>query len=380
MANDLAGDIASIQSITSLPAILEAVAAVTNMRFVGIARVTGEAWIMCAVLDQLGIGVAVGDALDIGGILGDSVPTTGRAIVIHKLRTDPAYREHPLSRPLEVQRFISIPVLRPDGERFGCLCACDPVASNESGATTAASLTLLSQLITNHLETACQLHDMHQMLHSERETSELREQFIAMLGHDLRTPLGSILLGAELLERENLSPRAISVLERMTRSAQRMAGLVDNVVDFTRGRLGGAIAPSLQHEWALQESLMQVVEELRSAHPEHIVETHFTLRGPMLCDVQCIERMLANLLQHALANGDPRVSIKVFCASDNGIFELSIAAALPAHDGLGPGLFIASEIARAHGGELQVASSAGITSFTFRLKGSDFTDRRHLTR
>jgi len=143
---------------------------------------------------------------------------------------------------------------------------------------------------------------------------------------------------------------------------------------------------------------MQVIEELRSAHVGRVVEVHFNLTGAVLCDVQRIEQMLANLLQNALAYGEPDAPVKVRCKSKNGMFELSIAnhgpampqstieqlfkpfwraAARPANEGLGLGLFIVSEIARSHGGELHVDSSDQETRFTFRLKGETSSNGAH---
>jgi len=231
VANDQAGDIASIQSISSVQTILEAVAALTGMRFVCVARVTDNTWTTCAVLDRLDFGLAVGDELDIATTLCHTVRNTGCAIAIDDVSADPTYRDHPAPRRYGFQSYVSIPVLGPDGEYFGSLCALDPVAAHVSGLATVASMTLFSQLITKHLETESRLMQSQVALLSERETSGLCEQFIAVLGHDLRTPLGSILLGADLLQFENLPPRAISVVERMKRSAQRMAGLVDDAVD-----------------------------------------------------------------------------------------------------------------------------------------------------
>lgn len=79
-------------------------------------------------------------------------------------------------------------------------------------------------------------------LHHERETSELREQFIAVLGHDLRNPLASISAGARILDRMVQTDKKHEVIAMLQTTVMRMAGLIDNVLDFARGRLGGGIA------------------------------------------------------------------------------------------------------------------------------------------
>ena len=77
-------------------------------------------------------------------------------------------------------------------------------------------------------------------LSAQREDAELREQFIAVLGHDLRNPLASISAGTQLLQKTKLNERAEAVVIMMQKSIVRMASLIDNVLDFARGRLGGA--------------------------------------------------------------------------------------------------------------------------------------------
>ncbi len=261
MTSDQSADIAPIQSISSIPTILEAVAALTGLRFVCIARVTSDSWTNCAVYDQLGFGLKVGDGLDVTTTLCEEVRDIRLPVIIDNVSTDARYRDHRTPRIYGFQSYISIPVFRPDGDYFGTLCALDPLAANLTNKATITSMTLFAQLITKHLETEHRLIASQSALMSERETSELREQFIAVLGHDLRTPLGAVLLGAELLQMEALSPKAASVLARMRHSVRRMAGLVNDVVDFTRGRMGGGIAVNLAREFALQAPLMQLIEE-----------------------------------------------------------------------------------------------------------------------
>ena len=78
-------------------------------------------------------------------------------------------------------------------------------------------------------------------LTSQREEAELREQFIAVLGHDLRNPLASISAGTRLIQKSKLDERAEAIVIMMQKSVMRMASLIDNVLDFARGRLGGGI-------------------------------------------------------------------------------------------------------------------------------------------
>jgi signal transduction histidine kinase len=78
-------------------------------------------------------------------------------------------------------------------------------------------------------------------LQSERATAELREQFIAVLGHDLRNPLSSVGAAAELLVRRKTRARAGQLGNRLKASTRRMSGLIDDVLDLARVRLGSGI-------------------------------------------------------------------------------------------------------------------------------------------
>ena len=94
----------------------------------------------------------------------------------------------------------------------------------------------------------------------------LRDQFIAVLGDDMRNPLGSIAAGTQLPRQAPLNSGA-AILAMMDRSVFRIAGLIANVLDFARGRLGGGISlrPSAE---PLRPALQQVIDELQSIHPE----------------------------------------------------------------------------------------------------------------
>ena len=117
-------------------------------------------------------------------------------------------------------------------------------------------------------------------LTSQREEAELREQFIAVLGHDLRNPLASISAGTRLIQKSKLDERAETIVIMMQKSVVRMASLIDNVLDFARGRLGGGITLTLSAQ-PLEPALQQVVDELQSTHPESIIKTDFALTKPV---------------------------------------------------------------------------------------------------
>jgi sigma-B regulation protein RsbU (phosphoserine phosphatase) len=223
-------------------------------------------------------------------------------------------------------------------------------------------------------------------LTEQREDAELREQFIAVLGHDLRNPLASLSAGTRLLQKSKLDERAEAVLVLMQKSIVRMASLIDNLLDFARGRLGGGITLTLSAQ-SLEPALQQVVDELQSTHPETIIKTNFAFTKPMTADPVRISQLFSNLLGNALTYGTEGEPVTVTAKTDEQ-FELTIcnagnpipAAAMerlfypfsrgevrPSQQGLGLGLYIASEIARAHDGRIDVTSTPESICFTLRM-------------
>jgi len=207
-----------IQEISAVGQILETVAALTGLGFVAVAHVTDHSWTTCAVLDKLGFGLKIGDGLDVTTTLCEEVRATARTIVIDHVREDDAYRDHHTPRIYGFQSYFSIPIFRPDGAYFGTLCGLDPQPATLSAPATVSTLQLFAELISKQLEIERAHAVVQGELLTERETAELREQFIAVLGHDLRTPLGAIHHGVELLRMKHADPLVLPVLQRMQRS------------------------------------------------------------------------------------------------------------------------------------------------------------------
>jgi phosphoserine phosphatase RsbU/P len=223
-------------------------------------------------------------------------------------------------------------------------------------------------------------------LADERETSALREQFIAVLGHDLRNPLASISAGARILGREAKTEKEHQVIAMLQTTVMRMAGLIDNVLDFARGRLGGGIPLERNANQSLEPVLHQAIDELCLSSPGRQIEAEFAIDVPVDCDRGRIGQLVSNLVGNALSHGATNEPVRVRAATEDGLFKLSVAnggepipeAAMKklfepffrgevrgSRQGLGLGLHIASQIAKAHGGSLTVASTAKETRFTF---------------
>ena len=243
-------------------------------------------------------------------------------------------------------------------------------------------------MIATHLDAFDRLEASEARLLSEQQASELHEQFIAVLGHDLRNPLASIAAGARMMTKVKSEKETFDILGLMHSSIARMSQLIDNVLDFARGRLGGGLTLDRTTTEPIDKILEQVIAETRSSHPDATIETQLNVTEPVKYDPQRMSQMFSNLLGNAVAHGSTERPIKVHATSQNHEFELSVVnagepipdaalkqlfqpfyrgAVRPSQQGLGLGLFIASEIARAHGGALTADSSLKETRFTFRM-------------
>ena len=232
--------------------------------------------------------------------------------------------------------------------------------------------------------------ELQKGLANERETAELREQFIAVLGHDLRNPLAAISAGARILQRSGAlqQHKELRVLDMINTTVTRMSDLIDNVLDFARGRLGGGITLSRDANRPLEPVLEQVVDELRTASPRRVIETAFEITEPVDCDRTRIGQLSSNLIGNALTHGAPDQPVRVGAKTQGGELTLWVANAgepIPAEameklfepffrgdvrdsrQGLGLGLHIASQIAQAHGGRIDVTSTPDETRFVFTM-------------
>jgi len=382
----LQDDVALISGIDAVPTILEVCCRTTGMGFVAVARVTEDRWVACAVRDEIAFGLQPGGELTVETTICDAIRASGNAVVIDNVAEDNDFCGHPAPALYGFQSYVSMPIYRRDGSFFGTLCAIDPKPARLKNAQTVGMFKLFAELISFQIEAQERLAVSETELFSERQSSELREQFIAVLGHDLRNPLASIDAGAKLLAKEKLEGKAGTILPLMQKSVLRMANLIDNVLDLARGRLAGGLAIRRDRGEPLEPALMQVVEELRAGWPERAVEVDVQLDGPVDCDPARIAQLLSNLLANALVHGTG--TVRVTARSRDGALELAVAnggAPIPAavmehmfqpfyraatdgnRRGLGIGLYIAAEIARAHGGTLSAASDADETRFTLKV-------------
>jgi signal transduction histidine kinase len=384
---EISAAITAVNRIPAVPAILDIVCQTTGMGFAAVARVTEDRWIACGVRDDIAFGLQPGGELKVETTICHEIRQSGAAVIIDHVAEDQLYRDHPTPAMYGFQSYISVPITLPDGRFFGTLCAIDPRPARLKTPEVIATFELFAQLIGFHLDALDRVAVSEARLLDEQRTSELREQFIAVLGHDLRNPLAAISGGAELLLKTPLNPRASRMVGVIRASVTRMSRLIEDVMDFAHGRLGSGLA--LQHDDVpLEPVLRHVVDELRAGFPDRAIDAVIAVTDPVRCDRGRIAQLLSNLLGNALTYGAASKPVRVRAATAGQILELSVAnsgdpiptatqerlfqpfqrgAVQPNQQGLGLGLFIASQIARAHGGTLDVLSTADETRFTFRM-------------
>jgi signal transduction histidine kinase len=384
--HDVIDEVQAAARIGSLPSILDVACRTTGMGFAVLARVTDNRWTACAARDHINTGIDTGDTLDVETTICHNVRLLGRPVVVNDAALDGRYQNHPARLNFGFHSFISVPVILPDGTFFGTLSALDPTPRELDTAESLKSFGLLAELVAFNLDKEFQVAKSQAALVQEKRAAELREQFIAVLGHDLRNPLASIQTSTWILR--NQPHFAGDVAELIEQSVDRMAGLIDDVLDFARGRLGSGLPMTLQENADLAATINQVVQELRIARPSRQIVTDFKLTSPVTCDLGRIAQLLSNLVGNAVTHGDPASPVFVRSALLGSLLEISVsnqgtpipesalsslfqpfvrASSVSGKQGLGLGLYIASEIAREHAGSLTVRSDEAETRFTFRM-------------
>lgn len=379
-------DVEVVSSIDAVPRILEVVCRTTGLGFAAVARVTDTRWVCCSVRDEIDFGLKPGGELQVETTICSEIRDSGQRVVIEHVAEDPQFRDHPTPALYGFQSYVSVPIVRGDGDVWGTLCAIDPRPALLKTPAVLGMFELFAQLIAFHLDAHDRLRASESALLDARQAAQLREQFVAVLGHDLRTPLQTLGMGTSVLEK---SPeRAPGLLPIMRRSVQRMTELVDNLIDLARSRLGGGLVLANRRHAELAGDLQQVIDELATAWPGRTIEYEAALAATAWCEPPRIARLLSNLVSNALKYGDASRPVRVLARSDDQGLVLSVANAGPAippavmqglfepyfrgaphasEEGLGLGLYIVTQIARAHGGAVDVVSDASETRFTFRM-------------
>ena len=263
----------------------------------------------------------------------------------------------------------------------------------ESGAVDFLYKPIDSHMLINKVNVFFELHRRSQALAHELQerTAALRvnEMFMAVLSHDLRTPLMSMIAAASVLKRQPDTARVGTLAESMLSSGQRMGRMIEDLLDVTRIRHVGGLALKLQTaNW--QDVVQRTLEEMHTGFPDRRIET--TLEGDLVgfWDAERLCQIMVNLVGNAVQHGDGTQPVLIdvdgrqsgqvtIAVTNNGVtippellpnlFNPFRGGERPPgrHQGLGLGLFIAQQLVRAHGGVIDVQSKDSTTRFCIRL-------------
>ena len=420
--------IRDLNKFSAISSLLEVVCRVTGLQVAIIAQVTEAQWVACSVRDEMSFGIMPGDTLPAEFTICAEVKERASPIIINDLTADPVHARKPIIVDGQFRSYISVPIVLAVGTLFGTLCAfgikpatldtpeilgmfklfaglvADQINSEnrlEASAVNLRSATSkldisetgrqnaeadLAVSAASLTDTTLRLAASDAALLDANATAELREQFVAILGHDLRNPISSIGSGISLLRRSPQDERSTRILDMMEKSTVRMGELVRNMLDFARTQLGGGIALHRQ-PFALEPVLHHAVAELRDQNSNQAIIEEFNLTRPVDCDPDRLGQMLSNLLSNALTHGATGHPVTIRAGIDAGTFTLSVSNSgrqIPPENmvslfkpyvrgnpgnvhGLGLGLHIAAGIAKAHGGILAATSTPQETRFTFEM-------------
>ncbi len=386
---DIQKDIDNISQIASIPSILNVICQTTGMRFAAIARVTEEKWVTCISQDEINFGLNPGDELELETTLCNEIRQHSNAVIIDNVPESQKYCDHHTPAKYGFKSYISYPIYRKNGHFFGTLCAIDPEPAKLENKQTKDLFQLYTELISFHLDSVEELNDTKELLKEEQKNAKLRETFIGILGHDLRNPLMSTRLCADILLQKDINEDAKKYVSSIKSSSFRMQELIDNLLDFTKSELGEGITLDLeQNNEKLEKAIEQVIQEVKNTDATHEIIPSINLTKKVNCDIDRVGQLLSNLLSNAVKHGFSSTPIYITAKNSEDLFILEVTNAsdtIPektfkdifkpfttSHsdnkkDGLGLGLYIASEIAKAHNGKLEVTSAEDQTSFKFSM-------------
>ena len=262
----------------------------------------------------------------------------------------------------------------------------------ESGAVDFLYKPIDPHMLTNKAGVFFELHRRKQALAHElrarTEALRINEMFMAVLSHDLRTPLQSIVAAASVLKRQPSPDKTALMADRVLGASQRMGHMIEDLLDVTRIRQAGGLA--LQLGPAHMQTLVQrTLDEAATSHPERGIES--ILEGDLAgtWDTERLCQVVTNLVGNALHHGSADQPVRI-CADGNLPETVSITVSnggtIPPelmphlfdafrggerepgrHQGLGLGLFIAHQIVRAHRGAIEAKSQDNVTTFRVTL-------------
>jgi signal transduction histidine kinase len=388
-AEEIARDVAAVNRLQAVPTLLDVLCESTGMRFAAVARVTENTWTACVVKDDINFGLVAGGQLDLETTLCIESKRSNQPIIIEHASADPRYCNHRTPKLYNIESYVSVPIVLANGRYFGNLCAIDPAPAKVADPKIVKMFQRFASLIALQLDSEVAREQDQSALRHAQAANELREQFVAILGHDLRNPLQAVYSAGVLLEKKVADPALKDVAARIRVNVKRMSSLINDVLDFARSRLGDGLGMRIAEVDDIDAGLNAVIREFQDGQPDRQILANISVTRKVRCDLGRVQQVASNLIGNALRHGAPHSEVKVSAKAEVTDWVLNVWNAgepIPPEslgkicepfwrqsssgnrEGLGLGLYICAQIVRAHGGTLSVTSSAeGGTSFTARL-------------
>jgi signal transduction histidine kinase len=387
MNGNLSESYSWLNSDLAIKEILHCTVEITQLDFASIVHIQEHTWTACAVHSKNDPPYKVDDTLVYDCYLKHNLRDEVRPFVMGSIIRQSFGSDNIINLQKEDRVLISIPIKCPKKNFIGILYAQASRQKKIFEDSMIRTLQVFSEMISLKIE-------MHQLEPAKADTIiasvkplEIREQLVTILSHDLCTPIQAIEMGTHiLLQRDQLAENR-EIVERIDRSAKRMGKLIDNILSFAHGQLGETIPANKVYCDFFSKNLKNVVDELRYLYPKRTVLGKIEDVGTVYCDIGQIAQLLSNLGNNALKYSPPDSIVDIAVAAGDHAITISVtnygkpisndviprlfkpywrAAEDSASPGLGLGLYIVHEVVKAHGGGIDVRSTAE-TGTTFSV-------------
>jgi signal transduction histidine kinase len=408
-------DIQRIAQIAIVPTMLEVICETTNMGFAAIARVTDESWVACSVRDTISFGLQPGGELKLETTICNEIRGSRQPVVVNHVAENPHFCRHHTPEMYGFQSYISVPIIRHNGEMFGTLCAIDPKPAMIDNPKTRGMFALFAQLIAFHLESVEKLEQSNNALKTlGRELSETRDenrQYRFISNHNLQEPIRKLRVFSNILSvaaEKNDKVKVSKFARKINQNAQQFSMMIKDLAEFSNLNQMEQSYERVNLNKVIADVYLQVELEMKAKNATFSYDTLPTINGITLQIEQLFYHLIANALKFSRKDVTPVISINTetvanpgekhasFVNGETGFVEIrvkdngigiqptllekifDIFSKLdysPAISGGGVGLAYCRKIVRNHGGVIAAESEPMEgTTFVIRLPLSRVSD------